>query len=140
MRTPGQRGFTLIETIAAVVVIAVAVPPMLWSMRDAQIQRVNPILASRARWLATEKLEDVIADRHSSTRGYDYLIAANYASESPVPGFANFDRTVTLAETAADLASAGTGYMTITIEVSWDDAVGDPQSLSVASVVTEFSP
>ena len=73
-----RRGFTLIESIAAVVILAIAVPPMMFAVRDAHVQRVNPMLVSKARWLATEKLEDVIADRHCDSRGFDYLTGGNY--------------------------------------------------------------
>ena len=135
-----RRSFTLIETIAAVVLLVIAMPPMLWAISDAHVQRVNPVLASRARWLATEKLEDIIADRHSSSRGYDYLIAGNYAAEPSVTGFTNFSRSVSLTETEADLSTPGSGYMIITVEVSWTDATFTARTLSVSSVVTEYSP
>ena len=135
-----RRSFTLIETIAAVALLVIAVPPMLWAISDAHVQRVNPVLASRARWLTTEKIEDIIADRHSSTRGYDYLIAGNYPAEPSVTGFTNFSRSVTLTETEADLSTPGSGYMIITVDVSWTDATSTARTLSVSSVVTEYSP
>lgn len=133
-----RQGFTLIETIAAIVILAVAIPPMLWALRDAHAQRVNPILVSRARWMAAEKLEDVIADRHSSTRGWDYLAPANYPPETPVAGYPQFERRVTFNETGADLTSPGSGYMTIRVAVSWTDATGAERTLTVATVVTEY--
>jgi prepilin-type N-terminal cleavage/methylation domain-containing protein len=135
---PVRRGLTLIESIAAMVVMAIALPPMLFSMRQAQLQRVNPMMASKARWLAQEKLEDVIADRHSTTRGYGYLLASNYPAESPVSGAAGFTRTVTLAEKAADLTTAGTGYMKVTVTVSWTDATGTTRSLPISTVLTNY--
>lgn len=135
-----RRGFTLIEAIAAIVILAAAIPPLLFSIRAAHRQRVDPVLTSRARWLATEKLEDVIADRHSSTRGYDYLTAGNYPDENSVAGFQNFARTVTFAETEADLTTPGEGYMNVTVEVSWTDGGGDARSLSVSTVLTEYDP
>ena len=49
-----RGGFSLIETVAAIVVLAISMPPMLWSIGEAQSLRVNPILSSRARWLAVE--------------------------------------------------------------------------------------
>ncbi len=137
-----SSGFTLIETVAAIVILAVAVPPMIWAVREAQVQRVDPVLASRARWLAAEKLEDVVADRHSASRGYAWLTAANYPAESEgaVPGHPQFSRAVTFAETGPDLAAPGTGYMTVTVEVGWDDARGMPRTLSVSTVLTEYAP
>ena len=102
--TRTRRGFTLVEAVAAIVILAVAVPPMLWAIRSAHVQRVNPVLASRARWVAVEKLEEIIRDRHSTTRGYPHLQPGNYPPEAPVPGSPGFRREVELTETGADLA------------------------------------
>ena len=140
MSTARTRGFTLIETIAAVVILALAIPPMLWAVREAHIQRVNPMLASKARWLATEKLEDIIADRHSTTRGWAYLIAANYPAEPTISGYPGFSRTVTLTQTLADLSTPGDGYMTIEVQVQWTDATATVRTWSVSTVVTEYVP
>ncbi len=133
-------GFTLIEAIAAIVILTIAIPPLLFALRDAHVQRIDPVLSSRARWLATEKLEDIIADRHSSNRGYDYLTAGNYAAEPSVAGFANFSRSVSFTETLADLATAGDGYMTVAVTVSWTDGRGTTRSMSVSTVLTEYTP
>ena len=53
-----RHGFTLIEAIAVIILMSVAIPPMMWSIREAHISRANPVLASRARWLAVSKLEE----------------------------------------------------------------------------------
>ena len=135
-----RAGFTLIETIAAIVILAIALPPMLFAVRDAHVQRVNPMLASQARWLATEKLEDILADRHSDTRGYDYLTGGNYPAEPSVSGFPAFSRSVTFAETEADLSSPGDGYMTVTVHMSWVAATSTSRTLSIATVRTEYTP
>lgn len=135
-----ESAFTLIETIAAVVILAVAIPPMLWAVRDAHVGRVDSVLSSRARWLATEKLEDVIADRHSTTRGYGYLTAGNYPAESPVTGFANFSRSVSLTETDADLITPGSGYMNVTVSVTWNDAMGTARTMAISTVLTDYTP
>lgn len=137
---PNRSGFTLIETVAAVVILAIGIAPMLWAVQEAQVQRVNPLQASRARWLATEKLEDVIADRHSGTRGYTYLINGNYPTQNPVSGFPGFTRSVSITETAADLSSAGTGYKTAEVTVAWIDGAGQARSLAVSTVLTDYTP
>lgn len=134
------RAFTLIEAIAAIVILTVAIPPLLFSVREAHRQRVDPVLLSKAQWLATEKLEDVIADRHSTTRGYDYLIAGNYAAEPAVSGFTNFSRSVAFSEKQVDLTTAGDGYMIVTVTVSWTDGGGTARSLGVSTVLTEYTP
>jgi prepilin-type N-terminal cleavage/methylation domain-containing protein len=137
-----STGFTLVELVAAIVLLAVAVPPMLWATRQSQHQYVDPVLSSRARWLATEKLEDIIADRYSSTRGFGYLISSNYPDElvGTISGYAGYARQVTLAQTTADLITPGTGYMTVTVRVSWTGAEGKPRETSVSTVLTEFTP
>jgi prepilin-type N-terminal cleavage/methylation domain-containing protein len=141
-----SSGFTLIETVVAIVILAVAVPPMLWSVAQAQNKRANPMLASKARWMAVEKLEDIIADRHSESgnRGWDYLIAANYSDENPgdITGYPQFGRTVTFLETQADLATpdASGGYMNVTVTVTWTSSEGKSMSLSISTVLTEYVP
>ncbi len=138
--TRRSPGFTLVEAIVGIVILSVAVPPMLWAIRQAHLHRIGQVLASRARWLAQERLEDVIADRHSATRGYAYLIAANYPAEASIAGFPGFTRSVALQETAADLSSAGTGYMKATVTVSYTDAGAVPRTLSLSTEVTDYVP
>lgn len=134
-----RRGFTLVEAIIAVVVLSIAMPPMLWALREAHASRIAPTRASTARWLAAEKLEDIIADRHSATRGYAYLLPANYPVEPAVTGFPAFSRAVTLTETGPDLVSAGSGYKKITVTITWAVAGAPAQSLSLSAVVTDYS-
>lgn len=134
-----RRGFTLVEAVAAIIMLAVVVPPTLWALREGHKQRVNPVLASRARWLATEKLEDIIADRHSGTRGYTYLVSGNYAAESSISGYPGFTRTVAFTETTADLSTPGTGYKRATVTVSWTDSGGVARSLAISTIVTDYT-
>lgn len=144
MSQPRRKGFSLIETVVAVFILAIAVPPMMWAVRQAQRQRVNPMLASKARWLAVEKIEDVIADRHSvsGSRGYDFLTTGNYPTEAKgsISGYPQFERRVTFNETEADLSTPGDGYMNVTVEVEWNDASGQTETLSISTVLTEYVP
>jgi prepilin-type N-terminal cleavage/methylation domain-containing protein len=138
---PRTRGFTLIEAITAVVVLAVAIPGMFWGIRDAQMRRIDPIQASKARWLAAEKLEDIIADRHSSTRGYTYVVDGNYGAEASVSGYPGFSRSVTITESNASLmAGSGTGYKRVTVSVTFRDGRNTSRTLSLATVVTDYTP
>ena len=133
------KSFTLIETIAAVVILSIAVPPLIWSIRDAHAQRADPIMAVKAYWLASAKLEDIIADRHSATLGYDYLISGNYPDEYNITGYPGFSRFTLLSETQADLVSPGTGYMVVTVQVQWQDTNGQSRQLSISTVLTEYT-
>jgi prepilin-type N-terminal cleavage/methylation domain-containing protein len=135
----GRRpAFTLIEVTIAIVVLSLAVPSIFWALRDSSIRRVDPINVSRARWLANEKLEDVLADAHSTTRGYAYLVNANYSAESPVTGFTGFSRSVAITVSDGNLvAGVGTGFKTIVVSVGFTDGKGASRTLSLSGVVSE---
>ncbi|MBY0312653.1 MAG: prepilin-type N-terminal cleavage/methylation domain-containing protein [Phycisphaerales bacterium] len=138
---PRRRGLTLIEAIAAIVILSVAIPSMLWALRDAARRRVDPVLVNRARWLAGERLEDIIADRHSPTRGYAYVVNANYAAENPVSGFTGMQRTVSIVETGPPPSfAAGTGFKTVTVSVTFTGSNAVSRTLSLATVVTDYTP
>lgn len=136
----GHRGFSLIEAIIAVVILSVAMPAMLVAVTDAQKKRAGPTQDSKACWLAAEKLEDVIADRHGSSRGYAYVVNANYPAESSVAGFPGYSRNVSIVETDASLSTPGTGYKTVTVTVVYTGPTGASRSFSLASIVTDYTP
>ena len=87
-----------------------------------------------------EKLEDVIADRHSATRGWEYLQSSNYPPERPVPSDPDFSRSVEFDESGPDLRSPGEGYVTVTVTVEWVNPDGRPDSLAIATVLTGYGP
>lgn len=138
-RSPRRRAFTLIEAISAVVILSLAMPGMLWAIRDSIRRRADPILLSRARWLAAEKLEDIIADAHAPTRGYSYIVNANYSAENPVSGFTGMNRSVSIVETAPKFL-AGTGWKTCTVTVAYTDGQNVSRSLQLSVVVTSYTP
>ena len=131
------RGLTLIEAIAMVTIMAIAVPTMMWSMAGAHENRVAPLMASRARFLASERLEQVIADRSAPLRGFTYVVSASYPAEPAVTGFPNFSRSVAINETDASLIGTGVGYKTATVTVTWTTRKGS-QRTALATVVTEY--
>ena len=139
-RLRAARGLTLMEVVAAIVLVGIAAPPLLIAVRDATVRRASGQQMIVARWLVNEKMEDILADRHSTTRGYAYVVNANYAAESPVTGFTGYSRSVSVTETAANLSSAGTGYKTVVVTVSWSDARYGNKSTSVSTVVTDYTP
>jgi type II secretory pathway pseudopilin PulG len=133
-----RRAFTLIEAITAILILGISMPAMLMALTNAHRSRVTPIRASQARWLAMEKLEDVIADRASPTRGWEYIIASNFASEATVPGVAGYARAVSITETGSDLVTPGEGYKTIEVTVSWVHEESTSLSVTLATVLTEL--
>lgn len=134
------RAFTLIEVIVAVVLLAVAIPPMVAAVSSASVSQADPINASRARWLASEKLEDIIADRASTSRGYAYIDAANYPAESTLTGFSGFSRSVAIAEADANLSTSGTGCKIVTVTVAWTSPRFGQRTLALSTVVADYTP
>jgi prepilin-type N-terminal cleavage/methylation domain-containing protein len=133
-----HRGFTLIEAVAVIVVLSVAFPPMLWAIRREHDARVFPARMATARWLAAEKLEDLISDRHSLNRGYTWLTAGHYPAEASITGFPGFSRSVALVETGPSLTGGGVGYMKATVTVSFTDSGGASRSFALSTVVTRY--
>lgn len=109
-------------------------------MEGAHATRVDAVLVTRARWLASEKLEDILADRHSTTRGYNYVVAGNYPAEPTVAGFASFARSVSIVETDHTLVNVGIGYKIVTVRVEWSDGSAQRRALSLGTVLTSYSP
>lgn len=132
-----RRAFSLVESVGALVILGVAIPSMLLALGSAHAGRVNPVLASQARWLAVERLEDVIADHASPGRGWAYIDGANYPDESPVPGWPAFSRSVEVRETGPDLEGPGEGYKAVTVAVRWTHEGRDLQ-VRMATVLTEL--
>lgn len=134
-----RRGLSILEAIVAIVILGVAMPSLLFALRRAHMDRATPVLASRARWLAIEGLEDVLADRASPGRGYTYLVDTNYPPEASVAGFPGFSRTVSITETGVDL-DPGTGAKVVTVTVGWTDLQSNAASLELSSAVAELGP
>lgn len=132
-----RPAFTLTETVAAMVILGVAMPAMLTALTAAHHDRVAPVLASQARWLAVEQLETVIADRSSPRLGWEHIHAASYPPEPSVPGMAAFAREVSITETGPDLQTAGEGYKTVIVTVRWSDR-GRERALELATILTEL--
>lgn len=136
--TRPRGGFTLVEAVAVIVILSIAFPPMLVAIRQAHAARVGPARLAIARWLAAERLEDIIADRNSATRGYPYVLTSNYPAETSITDFAGFTRSVVITETGPDLTTPGTGYKKASVTVTYTDGAGAPRSYLVSTVVTDY--
>lgn len=99
------KGFTLIEVILVIVVLAIAIPGLISAVSFMTARQVNTVGATIAADLAQEKMEEIMGDRMNAARGYAYVVNANYAAETPMAApFGNYNRTVNIiCVTAADL-------------------------------------
>ena len=108
------RGMTLIEVIMIVVVIAIAVPSLLALMSSTLFNSKESAILSQAAIFAQEKMEEIIADKKSSTRGFDYVTTeGRYPSDSPASGF-----TRTVVVQSAGLIHNGIPYGQVDVTVS----------------------
>jgi len=134
---PTRKGVSLIELIAVIVIIGIAMPPMMLTLADSQHRRASPILADTARWLASESLEHIIADRYSHARGYDYITNDNYPPQPQVPGFTHFSRTVNIEDRGPALEPNAQGTRLVTVTVAWLDPALGQRTTTVSVAFSE---
>jgi prepilin-type N-terminal cleavage/methylation domain-containing protein len=137
------KGFTLIEVILVIVVLAIAIPSLISAVSFMTARQVNTIGTTIAVDLAQERMEEIMGDRMNPVRGFVWIVNGNYGPEgvgpTAVAGFPNYNRSLNIiCVTAADLNNTGVGcdYKRIQVTVS---AVGVGTSVPDAvlySVVT----
>ena len=89
-----SEGFSLIEVILVVLIIAIAIPPIIHLFSYNLTNSMDSEIYTKACYLAEEKMEDIFADKRATGRGYDYLVSAErYPEDKPETGFT---RTVTI--------------------------------------------
>lgn len=136
----GRGGFSLVESIVGLVLLSVSVPPMLWALAETRRAAAGPAQSDVAYWLATERLEDIVADRCSPGRGFAYLAAKNYPDEAVISGFPGFARRARFEACGPDLKSPGSGFVRVGVTVQWVGGRGSPMSISATTVIAEKLP
>lgn len=95
-RKERQSGFTLVELVFVIVFLSVAVLASMQLMSSSLSGSFHSEHLVVATDLASEKLEQIMADKNS--RGYGYVAQSNYAFETNVNGNIGFDRGVTITD------------------------------------------
>lgn len=133
----GESGFTLIETVLAIVVIGVGLFGVMHLFQGTVSDAMITDQAVQATALARERLERIIFDKKMN--GYDYVTQANYPTvESFTAPYLPFTRVVTIQEVrATDLASPQTnsGYKRVNVMVRW----GTANQVGVETLVTRWN-
>jgi type II secretory pathway pseudopilin PulG len=158
VRAQRRRGFTLLEAIAVVLVLALAVPTGMRALGDAIAVRRQAAVTARAVSLAGSVLEQVIADVHSGAAGRGFAgfaDAAVYLSDPATGLYARLDWVSQPYEDAGlsytvsigalgDSAGTATGnaaqdvYRRITVTVVVPDVRGGTMVLPVSTVVSDL--
>ena len=114
---PGSAagGFTLMEVVLIIVIAGIAVLPLSMLFANTSIRSGDARNATIAAQLAAAKMEEITADKNSPTRGFSYLVAANYPAENPVAAFPNYSRSVSI---AADSTYDGVTFRTVDVTVA----------------------
>ena len=115
VRSAAAPGFTLVEVVIIIVIAGIAILPLAMLFATTSIRSSDARSASVAAQLAQAKLEEITADRNSSTRGFTYVTAGNYPAETPIPAFGAFQRSVTV---APDSTYDGVTFRTVGVTVT----------------------
>jgi len=153
---PTRGGFTLIEAVIVVVVLALAVPAGMRMLAEAGEARRQGAQTARATTLATGVIEQVIADVNSPTIGFDAL--ADDATYLSTPSTGLYARLAGIASPYSTLGityeveigelSDRTGTVTgdadedvfrvVTVRATYDDPDGTALELPISTILTEF--
>ncbi len=157
-KTPGRRAFSLIEALAVIVVLGIAIPPASMLLVDAGGARRDAVMTARATWLATGVLEHVLADVNSAepNRGFAALADSALYLDDPTDGLLarlavtiafyqglGLDAAVAISGlVAADGTATGDVYQDlfrrVSVTVSWTDSAGQARSLVIGAQVTDL--
>ncbi len=108
------RGITLIEVILIVVILAIAAPTLMSLMSSTLFNSSKSAILSQATIFAQEKMEEILADKKSATRGFGYItIPGTYPSDSPAEGF-----TRTVSVQTSGMSYNGIPYADVQVTVS----------------------
>jgi len=153
-----RSGFTLLEAVAAIVVLAIVIPPTVTMLGSAANARADAVSLARGSALADAVLEHVIADVASddASLGFAALDDANTYIDAPSSGLrariASLTAIYENARLSYDLAigelvdqtGATSGdaaqdiYRLVTVSVQIPSTSGPALTMTVATMVTDL--
>lgn len=154
------RGFTLVESMVTIIVLALLIPPSVSMLRDAATAKVESANTVRATLLASAVMEHVLADVSSNSASLGMPALSDASAYLDSPGIGLVDRLGALSTLYENLGmtwsvSIGalvdkTGgvsadvrmnmYRSVTVSVSWNSTRTGPKSYSVTALVTDQTP
>lgn len=112
-----ESGFTLVELVMVIIIAVVAMYPLIAMFANATVESVQPELTTQAVFLAQAKMEEIMADYRAPTRGFSYVLSANYPDEATIAAFSGFARSVTV---SADSTWDSVTFKQVTVTVDHD--------------------
>lgn len=108
-----SEGYSLIEMILVIMILAVAIPPIINIFSQNLIKNVNSEIYTKAVLYAEEKLEQILSDKRNYS--YSYIVSQNrYPEDTPESGFS---RSVSI--TDANKIIMGIPYAEVVVTVTY---------------------
>lgn len=141
-----SKGFTLIEIILVIVIMAIAIPAIIGGISFMTQSQINPLATTTAANLARERMEQVVADKRNPAIPFtaidEVVDGGRYADETPVPGFANYDRLINIVCVApANLdvnAGCPTNYRRVQVTVQANGVGPSVPDVLLVTLLTDF--
>lgn len=119
-----HRGLSLIEVVLALVILALALPPLALQVRAGAEAYAAARTQQQLAALAAERVTQVFADHATVSRGFEYVTSGAYPRETDAGGQPGYVRETDVAEVdPADLATprAGAGVKRLRVRVRAPD-------------------
>jgi type II secretory pathway pseudopilin PulG len=125
VRTAQRRreGFTLIEALAAIMVMVIVIPVLLRGFGIAQLTAVHSLRRAESTAIAQSKLDEIIATQSWATTG---LPAGD---ETVGQNSYHFEATLT------DWDSGEVGVQVLTMTVSWDVSANETRKVELTTLL-----
>jgi len=137
-----KKGFTLVELIVVLVVLAIGLMTLLLAIRVANIQNATSHFIAVSEQLAGQKMEEVLWYRDSA--GINSIKSAAFPPEDPItvssPAFSNYKReveiiNVRLSDLNASVGGTTTGYIRVKVTVS--SKAGIAPDVEVITIISD---
>ena len=132
--TSNQRGFSLIEVLIALTIMAVGVMGLIKVQSFMEVKAENALKTLDALYLAEEKLEEFRTRAQSAAGGTIAYSSIVSQTESVSMAASTVTREVTV---IGD--SPVSGAKKITVSVSWKDRMEQSQVVSLETVISKYS-
>ncbi len=139
MRSPkrGRRGFTLLEMLLTMIVIAVGMMGVMQLFENAARGALQADLNGIATVLAREKLERIAVDKVRD--GYAAIDAGDYPQENFSEEFSPYVRTTEIIEVSGDdlvTPEADSGFKRVAVTVRWGGQLSE--RITIATIFADY--